>query len=108
MKIVYLLTGMWLCVQDATCPKNIFLDSFTEIRASTVADGTKTTSGIALINFSWGTVSPARLATIAAGGVTSPVMMVESSNLLRFSLFCINSMNSLFLFESSAELHSLK
>lgn len=62
-----------LTCQVATCPRNIFLDILTEISASTVADGTKITSGMDLINLSWGTLSPALFATIAAGGVMIPV-----------------------------------
>uniref|UniRef100_A0A7C8Z6E3 Uncharacterized protein n=1 Tax=Opuntia streptacantha TaxID=393608 RepID=A0A7C8Z6E3_OPUST len=44
------------------------------MRARIVADGTKTTSGTDLIIFSWGTLSPAFFAAMAAGGVTKPVI----------------------------------
>lgn len=79
---------------DATFLRNIRRESLTEMRASTVAEGTKMTSGMDLIKLSWGKLSPALLATIAAGGVTSPVKRVELSNLFRLTLFFMKSLNN--------------
>lgn len=75
----------------------ILLETFTEMSASTVADGTKRTSGMFLIMFSWGTFSPAFLAAMAAGGISIPANMVVLSARLSFTFFSINSINSLFL-----------
>lgn len=91
-----------LYIYEPTSPRIIFWDNLAETRASTVMEGTKITSGSALINLSWGTLSPALLAAIAAGGVTSPVMRVKSSNLLIFTLFIMNSIIISFLLDSSA------
>lgn len=92
---------------EATLVRNILRDNLTETRAMMVADGTKMTSGMVLISFSWGTLSPALLAAMAAGGVIIPVMSVESSNLLRFTFFFMNSMNTFFFSDSFASFHSL-
>lgn len=70
-----------------------------------MADGTKITSGMALIILSCGKLSPALFAAIAAGGVASPVMRVESSNLLRLILSFKNSVNIFFLSGSVASFH---
>lgn len=67
------------------------------------------TSGTTLIMLSCGKLSPARFAAMAAGGVTSPVMRVESSNLLRLTLVFMKSMNSFFFSDASfAPSHFLK
>lgn len=75
----------------------ILLETFTEMSASTVADGTKRTSGTFLIMFSWGTFSPAFLAAMATGGVSIPMNKVVLSTRLSFTCFSINSMNVSFL-----------
>lgn len=57
-------------------PWTIFLEILAEIRASTVTEGTKMTSGMALIMFIWGTFAAAFFAAMAAGGVAIPVITV--------------------------------
>jgi len=81
--------------------------SLAETRASIVADGTKMTSGMALINPNWGTFSPALLAAMAAGGVASPMIKVESSNLPVFNFSFMKLINISFFSNSGAALQSL-
>jgi hypothetical protein len=83
-------------IQDAPFLLKSLLENLTETRASTVAVGTKRTSGMALIAFSWGTFSPALLATMAAGGVTIPAISTMSSTLLRLTVSFIKLMSTLF------------
>lgn len=87
--------------QDPIFPIIILLEILTEMRAITVADGTKRTSGIDLIIFSWGTFSPALFDAMANGGVTIPVIMVASSTLLSFTFFFMKSKKIVFFFSGS-------
>ncbi|KAJ6907616.1 NADH dehydrogenase component NdhF [Populus alba x Populus x berolinensis] len=77
-------------------PCSILLVSLAETRASIVADGTKMTSGMALINPNCGTFSPALLAAMAAGGVDSPMIKVHFLfvTLCAFLLFSGTIVNS--------------
>lgn len=84
------------------------LEILTEKRAKTVANGTKKTSGTALIILSCGTFSPALLAAMAIGGVTTPVSMVVSSILFSFTSSTMNFTNACFLASGLVSSHFLK
>ena len=93
---------MWIHDGDATFPRKILLESLTETKASMVV---AEMSGMALIILICGTPSPTLFAAMAFGGL---ITMIASSNLLSFTFFFMNSMNTFCLSDSSAPFHSVK